>query len=80
MEYQERRAHSQGDHIRSDILEAEISTKLIVDHFAAEFKEKFKVDINTNLKAKTRVCCCGGKAEEDSCLPMLRHLISISNL
>ena len=29
--------------------------KALVDHFAAEFKEKFKVDINTNLKAKTRV-------------------------
>ena len=29
--------------------------KAIVDHFAAEFKEKFKIDINTNLKAKTRV-------------------------
>jgi heat shock 70kDa protein 4 len=29
--------------------------KALVDHFAAEFKDKFKVDINTNLKAKTRV-------------------------
>ncbi len=29
--------------------------KALVDHFAAEFKEKFKIDINTNLKAKTRV-------------------------
>lgn len=29
--------------------------KAIVDHFAAEFLEKFKVDINTNLKAKLRV-------------------------
>lgn len=29
--------------------------KALVDHFAKEFKEKFKIDINTNLKAKTRV-------------------------
>ncbi|THX84620.1 heat shock protein 70 [Aureobasidium pullulans] len=29
--------------------------KAIVDHFAAEFKEKFKVDINENPKAKLRV-------------------------
>ncbi|KAL1305415.1 hypothetical protein AAFC00_002302 [Neodothiora populina] len=29
--------------------------KAIVDHFAAEFKEKFKVDINSNLKARLRV-------------------------
>jgi len=29
--------------------------KAIVDHFAAEFKEKFKVDINENPKAKVRV-------------------------
>ena len=29
--------------------------KALVDHFAREFKEKFKVDINTNAKAKTRV-------------------------
>jgi heat shock 70kDa protein 4 len=29
--------------------------KALVDHFAKEFKEKFKIDINTNAKAKTRV-------------------------
>ena len=29
--------------------------KALVDHFAKEFKEKFKVDINSNPKAKTRV-------------------------
>lgn len=29
--------------------------KAIVDHFAAEFQEKFKIDINSNLKAKLRV-------------------------
>ncbi|KAL9057104.1 MAG: hypothetical protein Q9162_002538 [Coniocarpon cinnabarinum] len=29
--------------------------KAIVDHFAKEFKEKFKIDINENLKARTRV-------------------------
>ena len=29
--------------------------KALVDHFAAEFKEKFKIDIKTNPKAMTRV-------------------------
>lgn len=29
--------------------------KALVDHFGKEFKEKFKVDINTNAKAKLRV-------------------------
>jgi heat shock protein 4 len=29
--------------------------KALVDHFAAEFKEKFKIDIKTNAKALTRV-------------------------
>lgn len=29
--------------------------KALVDHFAKEFKEKFKIDINTNPKAKFRV-------------------------
>lgn len=29
--------------------------KAMVDHFAAEFKEKFKIDINENLKARFRV-------------------------
>lgn len=29
--------------------------KAIVDHFAKEFKEKFKIDINENAKAKVRV-------------------------
>jgi heat shock protein 4 len=29
--------------------------KALVDHFAKEFKEKYKLDINTNAKAKTRV-------------------------
>ncbi|RMD44516.1 hypothetical protein DV735_g517, partial [Chaetothyriales sp. CBS 134920] len=29
--------------------------KALVDHFAAEFKEKFKIDIKTNAKAQTRV-------------------------
>ncbi|GAB7357714.1 hypothetical protein MBLNU459_g0377t2 [Dothideomycetes sp. NU459] len=29
--------------------------KAIVDHFAAEFKDKFKVDINENAKARLRV-------------------------
>ncbi len=29
--------------------------KALVDHFAVEFKEKYKIDINSNLKAKTRV-------------------------
>jgi len=29
--------------------------KALVDHFGKEFKEKFKIDINTNAKAKLRV-------------------------
>lgn len=29
--------------------------QVIIQHFAKEFKEKFKVDINENLKARTRV-------------------------
>ena len=29
--------------------------KALVDHFAKEFKEKFKIDINTNPKARVRV-------------------------
>lgn len=38
--------------------------KALVDHFAAEFKEKFKVDINTNLKAKTRVAAAVEKLKK----------------
>jgi len=36
----------------------------IVDHFAKEFKEKFKVDINENLKAKTRVAAACEKLKK----------------
>jgi heat shock 70kDa protein 4 len=38
--------------------------KALVDHFAAEFKEKFKIDINTNLKAKTRVAAAVEKMKK----------------
>lgn len=38
--------------------------KVLVDHFAAEFKEKFKIDINTNLKAKTRVAAAVEKLKK----------------
>lgn len=38
--------------------------KALVDHFAAEFKEKFKIDINTNLKAKTRVAAAVEKLKK----------------
>ncbi|KPI43502.1 Heat shock protein hsp88 [Cyphellophora attinorum] len=38
--------------------------KALVDHFAAEFKEKFKVDIHTNLKAKTRVAAAVEKLKK----------------
>ena len=39
--------------------------KALVDHFAAEFKEKFKIDIMTNPKAKTRGCSSSREAQED---------------
>lgn len=38
--------------------------KAIVDHFAAEFKEKFKVDINENPKAKLRVAAACEKLKK----------------
>lgn len=38
--------------------------KAIVDHFAKEFKEKFKVDINENLKARTRVAAACEKLKK----------------
>ncbi len=38
--------------------------KALVDHFAAEFKDKFKIDINTNLKAKTRVAAAVEKLKK----------------
>jgi len=38
--------------------------KAIVDHFAKEFKEKFKVDINENPKAKVRVAAACEKLKK----------------
>ncbi|EXJ83266.1 hsp88-like protein [Capronia coronata CBS 617.96] len=38
--------------------------KALVDHFAAEFKEKFKVDITTNAKATTRVAAAAEKLKK----------------
>lgn len=38
--------------------------KAIVDHFAKEFKEKFKVDINENAKAKLRVAAACEKLKK----------------
>lgn len=38
--------------------------KALVDHFAAEFKEKFKVDITTNAKATTRVAAAVEKLKK----------------
>lgn len=38
--------------------------KAMVDHFAKEFKEKFKIDINTNSKAKLRVAAAVEKVKK----------------
>ena len=38
--------------------------KAIVDHFAAEFKEKFKIDINENPKARLRVAAACEKLKK----------------
>ncbi|KEF55165.1 hsp88-like protein [Exophiala aquamarina CBS 119918] len=38
--------------------------KALVDHFAAEFKEKFKLDITTNAKASTRVATAAEKLKK----------------
>lgn len=38
--------------------------KAMVDHFAAEFKEKFKIDINANAKAKIRVAAAVEKVKK----------------
>ena len=38
--------------------------KALVDHFAAEFKEKFKIDIKTNAKALTRVTSAAEKLKK----------------
>lgn len=38
--------------------------KALVDHFAAEFKEKFKIDINENPKAKVRVAAACEKLKK----------------
>lgn len=38
--------------------------KALVDHFGAEFKEKFKVDIATNAKATTRVAAAAEKLKK----------------
>jgi heat shock 70kDa protein 4 len=38
--------------------------KALVDHFAAEFKEKFKIDIYTNAKAVTRVATAAEKVKK----------------
>ncbi|KAK5944466.1 adenyl-nucleotide exchange factor sse1 [Knufia obscura] len=38
--------------------------KALVDHFGKEFKEKFKVDINTNAKAKLRVAAAVEKLKK----------------
>jgi len=38
--------------------------KALVDHFAKEFKEKFKIDINENAKAKVRVAAACEKMKK----------------
>lgn len=38
--------------------------KALVDHLAAEFKEKFKIDIKTNAKAVTRVAAAAEKLKK----------------
>jgi len=38
--------------------------KALVDHFAEEFKEKFKIDIKTNAKAMTRVAAAAEKLKK----------------
>ena len=38
--------------------------KALVDHFAVEFKEKFKVDINSNPKARMRVAAAAEKLKK----------------
>lgn len=38
--------------------------KALVDHFAAEFKEKFKIDIKSNAKALTRVATAAEKLKK----------------
>ena len=38
--------------------------KALVDHFAVEFKEKFKIDITTNAKASTRVAAAAEKLKK----------------
>ena len=38
--------------------------KALVDHFGKEFKEKFKIDINTNAKAKLRVAAAVEKLKK----------------
>ena len=38
--------------------------RVIVDHFAKEFKEKFKIDVNENLKAKTRLAAACEKLKK----------------
>ncbi|KAL9600053.1 MAG: hypothetical protein Q9219_003423 [cf. Caloplaca sp. 3 TL-2023] len=38
--------------------------KALVDHFAKEFKEKFKIDINTNPKARVRVATAAEKMKK----------------
>lgn len=38
--------------------------KALVDHFAKEFKEKFKIDIRTNLKAWTRTLAAAEKLKK----------------
>ena len=38
--------------------------KALVEHFAAEFKEKFKIDIKTNAKALTRVATAAEKLKK----------------
>ncbi|KAL9027670.1 MAG: hypothetical protein Q9196_003847 [Gyalolechia fulgens] len=38
--------------------------KALVDHFAKEFKEKYKIDINTNPKARVRVATAAEKMKK----------------
>ncbi|KAF2101206.1 heat shock protein Hsp88 [Rhizodiscina lignyota] len=38
--------------------------QVIVEHFAKEFKEKFKIDVNENLKAKTRLAAACEKIKK----------------
>lgn len=38
--------------------------QVIVNHFAKEFKEKFKIDVNENLKAKTRLAAAVEKLKK----------------